>query len=199
MDDKLEFHWNDIHQLDKMFSMTTQAVNTAVQNSSHDDDNNNPHLTNLNIHSNNSNSNTPVDHQMGGHIDHNIVDSPSNKIIMTNTLAATTNILKSSVINSSNTVSGSSIIDTETPSSTSNNDYMLFLNLTTPNSGIDDHIKKVDITNDSHDLQIKKDDENSNSAFNFDSIDTSNLDFIMDQRNTSVTPTDTPRTNHTES
>lgn len=130
MDDQLDFQWNDIHQLDKMFSMATSgdADGSHGQNEDQDQDQDQDHGA-ADDGSTGNGSSTPDSH---GH-KHAL---PSGR---ESTAAADRNDRHPGSAATTATTSNlnPNLTDSTTPSS-ANNDYMLFLNLATPNSGIDD-------------------------------------------------------------
>lgn len=200
MDDQLEFHWNDIHQLDKMFSIASADANSG--NSGTNAGANTEHHV-----SNTDRSDTPDSNHQHRHAltaEPNTADTnESNAASTAATSASTTSNTNANVHTNAN------MTDTTTPSN-ANNDYMLFLNLTTPSSVIDEQDGNT-VRNKDKDTEKEKEMETENvntkkgkkeqmeerdgdsvggndptnvgafAKFSFDSIQTSHLDFIIDQ------------------
>ena len=200
MDHQLEFHWSDIHQLDKMFSMATSEETDAGNDHDHGHDHGHGHGTGEDSPTANG-SNTPESHGHKHALQSGLED----------TAAADRNEhhALSTVTTSTTSTLNPNLTDSTTPSS-ANHDYMLFLDLATPNSGIDDadggfarNREKEKEKEKENDMAGRHNDKDkgkegnpvseeigesdlSNAAafgkFSFDNVEASHLDFIVDQR-----------------
>lgn len=178
----MEFQWNDIQhlqQLDKMLNISGnnidhQSLQNHLRQFSNIKDDTATHNDGENIENNENNENSENNEDI------NVISNSSSNTPV-NTIEEGT---KADTLEHNNIINNRNITKSpadHTPAN-SNNDYMLFLNLTTPGSTVSEQ----EIHN--HNKPEKsQDSENTNKSaiFSFDGIDTANLEFIMDQKSSS--------------